>query len=85
MPSGWFGRPYDNGHTLTSVVRDGNELAITLDDHQVLRVTDPRVVAVDNRALRISGFSRGTWDWTAYGSDERHHEEFGGGAIEFFA
>jgi hypothetical protein len=85
LPSGWFGRPHDNQHELTSIEVDGETLVIFLEDHQVLRLTDPRVIEVEGRSLRIASFAAATWEWTEYGSGQRHREEFNSGTIDFLA
>ena len=85
LPSGWFGRPYDNLLQLTrSEVTDGT-LVLELDGHLTLTFSgEPEATSSEN-GLRLSGFSALAWDWTEFGSTESHHEEFVAGKVEFVA
>lgn len=85
LPSGWFGRPHDNFHELTSIAYDGQALTIGLDGQQELWIDRPAVVAVDGRTLTMSAFAEARWVWVEYGGTERHIERFSEGAIEFAA
>jgi hypothetical protein len=83
LPSGWFGRPYDNWHQLTEVSTNGDLVLIRLDEKQCLEL-DAANVSVDGRAMSVV-IRAGAWDWTDYGGNERHHEELSPGVVEFHA
>ncbi|GAB3068525.1 hypothetical protein GCM10027053_35960 [Intrasporangium mesophilum] len=83
LPSGWFGRPYDNWHRLTEVSTDGQRVRIRIDQTQDLDL-DASGASVDGRTLRVV-IRSGGWDWTDYGGSERHHESLGQGVVEFHA
>ncbi len=85
LPSGWFGRPYDNLHRLTSAQMVGDRLVIVLDDRMALIVTGPVTARVEPASLRLVGFSQAVWEWTEYGSGLPHTETFDAGEIEFVA
>jgi hypothetical protein len=83
LPSGWFGRPYDNWHPLTGASVAGEVVQVRLDEVQVLDLT-VSTVALDGRILRIA-IECGDWRWTSYGASDRHHEALNAGTVEFHA
>ena len=85
LPSGWFGRPYDNFHRLTGARVLGNALLLELDDRQELSVSAPQSVHVEPRSLSIVGSEMIEWRWLEYGSNDPHAEVFDGGDVEFLA
>jgi hypothetical protein len=92
LPHGWFGRPHDNMHELTSCTAGDDALRVVLDGRQVLTfhgpgtVAAPDLVEIDGASgLRVSGFTRLDWDWHAYGSGESHHQAFLEGETTFVA
>jgi len=85
LPSGWFGRPHDNFHELTSASVTGDTLTLVLDEHMTLALDEPKRATVEGAVLRVEGFTQAAWDWREYGSDAEHHERFDGGAVEFVA
>lgn len=85
LPTGWFGRPRDNSHELSSVGGDEEALVIELDGGLVLTVYGPQEITSDGHVLRIAGFQRAHWRWLDYASGAPHDEEFDHGTIEFVA
>lgn len=83
LPTGWFGRPYDNLHHLTEAVPFGNHVMIRLDGTQVLTV-EATGTRVEGRVLRIE-IRGGTWVWTEYGGSRTHTDALGAGAVQFHA
>lgn len=63
LPDGWYGRPYDNQHMLTSINEAGSELTITLDNNLVLKFTDLKAVTPTTRELIFGPFSRLRFEW----------------------
>ncbi len=85
LPNGWFGRPYDNLHQLTSAQMVDDRLVIVLDDRMILIVTGPVTAHVEPASLRLVGFNQAVWEWTENGSATPHTETFDTGEIEFVA
>lgn len=83
LPSGWFGRPYDNWHQLTKASAEGSRIHLRLDQVQVLDL-DASHVFVDDRAVSVE-IRGGDRSWTSYGGTDKHHEELGQGTVEFHA
>src|SRR5689334_11307216 len=83
LPSGWFGRPYDNWHQLTETTREGSDVLVRLDDTQVLTL-DAVAMSPEERVFRIT-IRGGRWRWTEYGADVEHNEALGHGVVEFHA
>lgn len=81
LPSGWFGRPFDNLHELVDVHVEGDALRITLDEHQVLTMRCAGPSQREDRVLVIPVES-GEWAWTEYGGTTRHDDQFGAGRVE---
>lgn len=74
LPDGWFGRPYDNFHSLTET--DG-QLSLTF--------YGPIDVCDTGNELVISGYSRLEFDWREYGSLARHSDIYDGGEVRLVA
>jgi len=73
LPSGWFGRPYDNQHELTFSVARPHKLILELDSRLCLVFTDVARACVEADALVLSGFKQLVFDWQEFGNDERCH------------
>ena len=84
LPSGWFGRPFDNFHQLAGVRSTGAELEITLDDVQVLTLHIDGAAVHDGRVLSVPVLG-GRWEWTGYGGSDRHTETVPAGEVRFHA
>jgi len=86
LPSGWFGRPYDNFHRLTGCAATRDGVRIQLDGQLNLSLTGGELVAtIRDGDLTLSGFATAVWDWRPFGSTEERHETFFGGAVAFIA
>lgn len=85
LPTGWFGRPYDNRLELTESMVAAARLVLVLDDQHLLVLTRPTEVEAEGGTLRISGFVHGLWDWNEYASSRSSVETFGEGTVEFIA
>lgn len=83
LPSGWFGRPYDNWHQLTGTATENESVLIRLDGKQVLTLQSEGVSS-EGRVLSVV-IHGGRWDWTDYGGDQEHSEVLGPGQVEFHA
>jgi hypothetical protein len=83
LPSGWFGRPYDNQHQLTEARSHGEAVVIRLDHRQVLTL-DVKGTSSEERVLLVASRG-GHWHWTECGTDNEHSEVLGPGTVEFHA
>ena len=82
LPSGWFGRPYDDQFRLTGSAALGERLVVCLDDNALLAVLRPGEVVEENERLVIRGFDQVVWAFSEYGSRRSHVQVFDRGAIE---
>jgi hypothetical protein len=84
----WFGRPWDNNHSIVAAQADENLLRLTFDDDETLDVWDPTELELESNLFVIRSASRVRWEWFAYGEpktpDSRHYVEYrnGGSAIQ---
>lgn len=86
LPSGWFGRPYDNSHQLASVFESSTRLVVVLDDgHLKLSFEGVPEVEATKSELIFRSFNRLTFDWKEYGSLKLHSEVYEGGEIKIIA
>lgn len=85
LPSGWFGRPYDNLLQLTRSEASDQALVLELDSQLILTFAGEPQVTPSEKGLRLSGFAALAWDWTEFGSTVPHHEEFSAGEVQFVA
>ena len=86
LPSGWFGRPFDNLHKLSEIrVESGDDVVLVLDGVQELTVHAPQSVASASTNLVIGPIAGGTWKWAEYGSGKHHVEVIGPGTVTFWA
>ena len=63
----WFGRPYDNVHTLVRCDAEENILRLYFNEGEVLSVWSPRNLQLDDSTFRISSAERVRWEWFYYG------------------
>jgi hypothetical protein len=63
----WFGRPYDNCHSIVAAEAEGNCLALHFNEQEVLKVWHPQDWRVDAHEFVIHGASRVLWHWYWYG------------------
>ena len=83
LPDGWYGRPYDNQHRLTSVVEENNILTISLDQKLNLHFKGLKSVEAQNDQLILRGFDKLRFDWTTYGKDaESGTKEYASGKVK---
>jgi hypothetical protein len=66
----WFGRPYDNIHTVRSAVAKGNELVVGFDGNERLRVVSPDDWEFGEHSFRIQRARRVVWTWFCYGREQ---------------
>ncbi len=64
----FFGRPYDNLHSIVGAVIEADCLVVHFDQGETLRVWDPREVIANRHTFRVTFASRVRWTWFSYGS-----------------
>jgi hypothetical protein len=86
LPSGWFGRPYDNCHQLSSVISNSTKLVVVLDEGQLkLNFEGVPKIETTKSELIFSSFNRLTFEWKEYGSLKPHFEVHEGGQVKIIA
>ncbi len=83
LPDGWFGRPFDNQHTLTYLQQRPHKLLLELDDQLLLIFTDLRSAQVVGRDLVLAGFAQCVFDWQEYSSLAPHATIYRAGEVRF--
>ena len=83
LPDGWYGRPYDNQHALTSVEESGSALTIVLDRKLTLHFEGLKSVKAHKRELTFGPFEKLRFDWESFGTDGGHGtKEYQGGEVK---
>lgn len=72
LPDGWYGRPYDNQHAVTSINEVGDGLTLILDQKLTLCFKGLKSVEVRNRELVFCPFDKLCFEWAAYGTGGEH-------------
>ena len=87
LPSGWFGRPFDNHHEITWIENRKFKLLIEIDEQLLLIVTKTIEfeIYLDNKDLVIKNFLRLNFDRLGYGDLSSHLENFVTGELRFVA
>ena len=83
LPSGWFGRPYDNHHQLTFSTSRPHKLILELDQQLYLIFTEPEGAYIEDDELVITGFKQLVFDRQGYGDMQCHAEVFSAGEVRF--
>jgi hypothetical protein len=63
----WFGRPYDNFHSLVRCESDQDLLRMYFDEDEVLSVWVPSGLILEESTFEIRDAERVKWEWFAYG------------------
>ncbi len=76
----WFGRPYDNHHTIESAEAKDNCLILTFNEKETLSIWNPRGFKISQDEFQIDSASRVLWQWYCYGrpqtSENLYYEDF---------
>lgn len=84
LPTGWFGRPYDNLHVLTEVIFADQGLTLVLDSSLILRFSQYPAVESTESELLLRFLSL-RFEWQEYGSKKTHQQNFGPNVVRFVA
>lgn len=76
----WFGKPYDNYHTVVGCSTQGDCLHIQFDGGELLSIWSPRRAIITEKTFRIEEADRVRWEWFFYGrpkdASNRYFEDF---------
>ena len=64
----WFGRPYDNLHSLVGCESKQELLTMYFNDDEMLNVWVPNGLILEASAFQIRDAERVRWEWFSYGS-----------------
>lgn len=83
LPDGWYGRPYDNQHALTSVVESGDTVTVVLDQKLTLRFEGLKSAEPRKGELVIGPFDKLRFAWESYGNGgQRGCKEYRSGEVK---
>ena len=86
LPSGWFGRPYDNVHQVSEIRVHDEALVLALDEGQLmLRFDGIPEIRADSEELTFTNFRSLDFDWKEYGSGKLHSNHFKTGTAKIMA
>jgi hypothetical protein len=63
----WFGRPYDNIHTLVRCECAHDVLRLYFYESEILSVWNPKALTVNRETFQIMDADRVRWEWFSYG------------------
>jgi hypothetical protein len=63
----WFGRTYDNVHTIVKCEASGQILRLFFDEGETLSITLPKGISVKNSLFNIKNATSVKWEWFSYG------------------
>ncbi len=69
LPDGWYGRPYDNQHALTSIEESGETLTVVLDQKLTLCFEGLKSVKMQKRELTLGPFKKLRFLGESFGAD----------------
>lgn len=86
LPDGWYGRPHDNQHALTSLNENGDGITLVLDGNLTLHFERVTSVSAQGSVLVLGPFERLRFEWKEYGSgDTRGAKDYGPGVVKVIA
>ncbi len=63
----WFGKPYDNQHTVVGCRSEGSTLVLDFDGAETLRIDDPKGVQFNPKVFSVADATAVRWEWFYYG------------------
>jgi hypothetical protein len=82
LPTGWFGRPFDNAHELTWCEARKDRLLVELDGLLLLTATRQLGLETTEDELVVTA-EQVVFDWIEYGTPKAHAEIFAPGSFRF--
>ena len=93
LPSGWFGRPHDNLHSLSRVTSANGEIVLTLDEPEeelcltFINLKNVISVGADESGgtaeLHFDSFERFIFERKDYGNGQKKTDSFSTGIVKF--
>lgn len=77
LQTGWFGRPYDNHHTVTDIIERPNKFIIEIDEQLYLIFTKPLKIELSEANLVFRKYQQLTFDYQGYGDMDAHCNLYG--------
>ncbi len=71
LPDGWFGKPHDNLHSLTSITEQNDKINIILDDNLKLDFYGLKSVKHEKNTLIFRSFDKLIFEWGEYGNPKK--------------
>jgi len=69
LPDGWYGRPYDSQHALTSIDELDDVLTLVLSKKLTLRFNGLKLVTNRDHNLVFGPFDTLRFEWEGFGND----------------
>lgn len=63
----WFGRPYDNYHTVIAAYKTENLLVLHFDQGEKCTIYEPKAIVNEKEQFHIAQATKIIWEWYAYG------------------
>jgi hypothetical protein len=63
----WFGKPYDNVHTVLRCLVEGDALVVEFDGGERLTMRNPEGVTANRLTFRVRSATLIRWEWFYYG------------------
>ena len=82
LPNGWFGRPYDNIHSLTYCIERDHKIIIEVDKQLYLIFTKPITISSNESTLILSEWKQFVFDRQGYGEMTAHCDVFQSGIVK---
>lgn len=84
LPGGWFGRPYDFEHQLTSVKEADDTLVLILDGSLTMNFSHLRNVEQRGSELMLHGFEELRCEFGSWADTSLHHRaQYTEGEVRF--
>jgi hypothetical protein len=63
----WFGKPYDNSHSIKRCFAVGSKLTLGFDGGEALTIENPKELEISTTIFSIRSASAVRWEWFYYG------------------
>ena len=77
LQTGWFGRPHDNLHKVTTIIERPNKFIIEIDDQLYLIFTKPLKIKLIGDNLVFQEYPQLAFDYQSYGDMEPNCSLYG--------
>ncbi|MDR7153237.1 hypothetical protein J2W40_000031 [Sphingobium xenophagum] len=81
LPDGWFGRPHDSQHSLTSLAENGDSLTMILDGDITLQFKKLKMVSPSPEELLFRSFDSLRFEWQAPDGGPQEAKEYTSGEV----